>query len=602
MPAKTNLEFEALTITKYIIFLLFYTYCIKINAIELTLYVNNWLDEIPKSYTVHTDHYVYLEENLSTTLSDTLDSNSSFNAVRSGPKGSQTSVFTRGTNSNHTLVTINGSPITDHSSSNGLSDLGLIDVSFADRLHLIDGPMSTLYGANAVGGVIDIQTEKNYTNKILTVLGSRGETKVSLKNNFGENKKYNFGIYFDKTQGISVYPDGEEKDGLNLTSFDLGFTEKHNIIDYEVLYIRSNQKTDLDASGSDDLDYTGNTDFDFFQFNSNLKLPKGKINLIFDNNNWDREYKNGSETDNYVSKSSHFKSVYILSNNIINNVLGYDYRLISTNFENRGSYNSSVDKDADQYGLFNNADINLYKNFFLSGGYRIDNNSHFGNQNTYRLGASYKLKELNLFSSYSTGFKNPTLYEMFGADNFGYTGNPNLKPEKSFSYEVGLNYSDKILNTEVSLYNIDVKDMITYANSTYSNDLDDASTMQGLDLKLDLDLKNFFISNSYSHVHAVDSSDTWLKRRPHDLLNSSVKFFYKNLTFKPELIFYGKYSDTHSSTFQTIQIKERSLFNLNLNYENFDLEVNNIFDDTFERPHGYNQGGIEVKLAFKKNF
>ena len=160
MPATTILEFEAMTFTKSLIFFFILIFSRSAISLDLTLYVNNWLTEIPETYKVHTDHYIYLDKNLSSTLSDVLDTNSSFNAVRSGPKGSQTSVFTRGTNSNHTLVTLNGSPITDHSTSNGLSDLGLIDTSFASRLHLIDGPMSTLYGPNAVGGVIDIQTEK----------------------------------------------------------------------------------------------------------------------------------------------------------------------------------------------------------------------------------------------------------------------------------------------------------------------------------------------------------------------------------------------------------------------------------------------------------
>ena len=95
-----------MTFTKRLITFVILLYSKNLLSLDLTVYVNNWLTEIPETYKVHTDQYIYLDKNLSSMLSDVLDSNASFNSVRSGPKGSQTSVFTRGTNSNHTLVTI----------------------------------------------------------------------------------------------------------------------------------------------------------------------------------------------------------------------------------------------------------------------------------------------------------------------------------------------------------------------------------------------------------------------------------------------------------------------------------------------------------------
>jgi len=572
------------------------------KALELTLYVNNWLDEIPETYSVHTDQYIFLEDKLSSTLSDVLGEVSAFNAVRSGPKGSQTSLFTRGTNSNHTLVTLNGSPITDHSTSNGLSDLGLIDTSLASKLHLVDGPMSTLYGANAVGGVIDIQTDQSYTNKFKTIIGSRGEKKISLQNNFGESKEFNVGINIDKTDGISIYPHGDEKDGYELFSTNLGYTGELNTTEFELLYINNTQDTDLDASGSDDLDYTGNTEFNFFQFNSNTDLSIGKLNFIIDTYSWDREYINGSEIDNYYSKSNHIKAVHILKNKKINNVFGYDQLFLSADFENRGSYNSSVDKNSQQYGIFDNFDYLISTDLTLSGGYRIDDNSLFGNQNSYRIGAIYNLNKFSFFNSIATGYKNPTFYEMFGADSYGYSGNPNLKPETSLNREIGINYKSKKSNIKVSVYDTDIKDMIKYANSTYSNDFDGSSNMQGININANYFFDKFRIMNSYAHVHSVDSSKNWLKRRPHDTLNSSFYYFIGDLVLNPELNYYGKHSDTHSSNYSTILIKDRSIFNMKISYKSFDLKIYNVFNDDFERPHGYNQGGLDIKFSYSLKF
>ena len=144
------------------------------------------------------------------------------------------------------------------------------------------------------------------------------------------------------------------------------------------------------------------------------------LNLIFDAHNWDREYKNGTEIDIYNSDNYHFKSVYLYNNNFINNVTGYDHVLYSADFTNRGSYNSSVDKSSDQAGLFNNSDLKINDNLTLSGGYRLDNSSDFGIQDTYRIGASYNFDNFQFYNSYASGYKNPTLYEMYGADSFGY--------------------------------------------------------------------------------------------------------------------------------------------------------------------------------------
>ncbi len=577
-------------------------YSITANSLELTVYVNNWLDEIPETYNVHSDDYINLESKVSTVLSDVLNSKSSFNAVRSGPKGQQTSLFTRGTNSNHTLVTINGSSIADHSSSNGLSDLGLIDTNFASQLHMIDGPMSTLYGANAVGGVIDIQSEKKIKNKIVGTIGTYGEKNLYSQNIFGENRQFNLGLSINQSEGISAYPEGQEKDGYDLKGINFSYHGNLENSNYDLLFIRNIQNTDLDASGADDLDYEGKSAFNFIQLNSNKILFKGKLNFILDSYSWDREYVNGSEIDNYYSQSLHLKTALITQNKKINNVIGYDHLLYEADFENRGSYNSSVDKNGQQIGIFNNIDLKLNKYLVLSGGYRIDNNNHFGNQNTYRVGTSYKFKKINFFNSLSTGYKNPTLYEMYGADNFGYTGNPDLKPEVAHNAEIGIKFNTKKINAEFTTYNTKIKEMITYANSTYSNDFDDSSTMQGFNIDLNFSLNKFNFTNSYSHVHAVDSSNTWLKRRPHDLMYSSVIYQKENWSLGTNINYYGEHSDTHSSNFSTIQIKERTIFDLIYKYKFFKLEVNNIFHDTFHRPHGYNQGGRNLKIQYSYTY
>ncbi len=194
------------------------------------------------------------------------------------------------------------------------------------------------------------------------------------------------------------------------------------------------------------------------------------------------------------------------------------------------------------------------------------------------------------------------MYEMYGADSYGYTGNENLNPEESLNREIGAEWSNNKFTIEVSAYDTDIKNMIKYANSTYSNDKDGSSSMQGLDLKINYIQNNFEILNSYSHVHAVDSSKVWLKRRPHDSLYSTLRYYFNNWLISPTMMHFGDHSDTHSTNYSTIQIKNRTIFDMLISKENLKLEIKNIFNDLYERPHGYNQGQRNFQLSYYVNF
>ena len=144
-------------------------------------------------------------------------------------------MFTRGTNSNHTMVSINGSAITDHSTTNGATDFGVINTNWADSLHIIEGPMSTLYGADAVAGVVDIKTRKEYQSSFITGIGSDNKYKLGYQTQLGEQKQFDLGFYTERTDGISTYPQGTERDGNVMDSFNVGYSCKINDTHYEVM-------------------------------------------------------------------------------------------------------------------------------------------------------------------------------------------------------------------------------------------------------------------------------------------------------------------------------------------------------------------------------
>ena len=103
-------------------------------------------------------------------------------------------------------------------------------------------------------------------------------------------------------------------------------------------------------------------------------------------------------------------------------------------------------------------------NFLISGGVRHDKHSIAGGQSTYTIGTAYNGFRI----STSTGYKSPTLYELYGADNFGYTGNSNQKQKHPISKEIGYNKIGSNYNFDIALYSIDIEDMITYPNSSHT--------------------------------------------------------------------------------------------------------------------------------------
>jgi len=556
-----------------------------------------------KADAIYTDSYIWLDDQKkqgSSILSEALEDAPNFNAVRSGPAGQQTSLFTRGTNSNHTLVTINGSPITDYSTTNGATDLNNINVHFADGLHLYTGPMSTTYGANAVGGVIDIQTSDYKQNELTLSHGSHNTNTIA----YTYSKDYfNFGIYTEGSNGISVYPQGSEADGYDVIGLNFGYVTNYDGTKVKFTGITNTTEADIDASGADDTDYTNETKFYFGQMQTSTDVEYGTIKTVLDHTIWDRQYINGNEIDNYDSIATHGSLDWLTNTDQVSTKTGVDITGFDAEFNNTGSYNSTVDKSASVVGIYHNFDYITNSKIIISGGLRYDEHSIAGGQSTYSVGAAYN----GFRVSQSTGYKSPTLYELYGADNFGYTGNSNLKAETSVSNEIGYNNKGKSHNFDIALYSIDIDNMITYSNSTYNNDSSGSSKIKGADIDFNYYIGNFSFDNSIALTSAQDSSETWLKRRPHTVWKSGITYTKDNYYITPSILYYGKHRDTDSTDWSTITVKEKTTADLTAGYyltkdSEVVLNIKNLTNDKYERPDGYNQGGRNITLAWKIKF
>lgn len=540
-------------------------------------------------------------------IGEVLDSNTSFQAVRSGPRGQQTSVFTRGTNSNNTLFMINGSPVTDHSTTNSLFDAGVDSVTYADSIDLYKGSQSTLWGPGAIGGAININTGGALEDSVTVKGGSNNTAGVGI-NYFTAQPSgiYSIKVFQETSDGYSIV-EGGDADGYGYQTLNFDSTHHTNVGKIATTVVYRDSDAELDGSGTDDTDYTSDSKFYFLQ----ARYESDLFNFVIDQNVHDREYVNGSEIDNYDSATNHFKLSHTNSFGAIEYTVGTEGSDYSAKFENRGSYNSSVDKSAQANGYFVNADYSL-GDFIFNTGVRHDTNSLHDDVDTYRLGVGYKMnKHITAIAGTNTGFRAPTLYEMYGADNFGYTGNPNLEEERAVTNEVGLisRYSDEWvdIDSKFVVFSTKIDNMISYSNSTYNNTTG-TSTMEGWEFQNKQQYDDTTINFSVTSVHAQDSNDVQLTRRPqysavvglgHDVTDK-LKVWY-------DWNYYGEHKDIHPTNYSTVTNGEQHHTDIGLLYKlneatEVTATINNVTDLAYERPMGYKQPGREFTVGLKYLF
>ncbi len=411
--------------------------------------------------------------------------------------GAIQSLFMRGADDNNTAIMIDGVPLNDPSTDAGELDLSELSLADIDRIEIVRGSHSTLYGSSSIGGVINIITKKNYKPGLhvsASVTGGEfGSNTGSFTGNILLNYTFKNGLYIsggcyrytDKGLNATVdtvthplpYQMNPDRDNFQQTSpfAKIGFVNQHWDIYAE--YKNTNQFADIDAAAFEDAKnahnqfvrdfYTGGVTY---KFNDKLNIQyTGALSHDY------RIVKQGLDTiDSYgdVSSYSDMYTAQYMSHNL---KAEYDYKT-SQFIIGGGTYNESMTSNTtteDIYGgipstyndtpdsvkfkqttndFYAQADVNggtfnsKWSPFSLLLGMRYTSNSIFGNNVSYELNPYYKLNaNTTLYLSYSTGFSTPSLYELFSPDKYGDNpstsvtlGNSKLSAETSGSFEVGI--------------------------------------------------------------------------------------------------------------------------------------------------------------------
>ena len=536
------------------------------------------------------------------------------NLTQSGPRGQQTSLFLRGTGSNHTLVMINGVPINDQSTTQGAHDFGQDFIQTIHQIEVYPGSSASLFGTNAVGGAINIILTGDYKDSFSFSSDKNNNFELSGNKTFlFDNSSLNVKLGSVKNETISVQGNSsDEKDGVKNYSANVNYenylTENYKL--YNHSYLReTNSEYDNSATnqnGFDSINQMGS-----FQLGLKNLNEKNKKNYLLFYNIYDREYNEQGTLDIYKSEVIGLK--YDLSKIVNSNLsfgLGTEYKYDWGYFENNGSYQASTKGHSENLSIYSNVGLNILEDFNISLFGRNDNHKQSGSNNTYKINLEKILNNTIVGLSYMEGLRNPTLYEMFGTDNYGYSGNKNLKPEKSNTYEI---YSNIKLgdNLKISLraFKSNTKNNIEYISNKYVNDSDDVDLNQsGLNNTIEFKTRNTNLKLFSSILSSKKENGSDQLRRP--TKNYGVNYkkkinnnYFGKFDFNILYNHFGKYKDTHSSSFNTITMDNINLIDLKISQKRdsdvFYIKLSNLLDENYQKPHGYNQEGRIIRFGFK---
>ena len=413
-------------------------------------------------YTITKDD---IEKMGATDVVDVLKKIPGISLTQSGPTGQQTSVFLRGSNSNHTLVMINGIPVNDQSTTQGLHDFGVDFIQTIQQVEVYPGSSGTLFGTNAIGGAINFVLTGDYKDKINIQSDKNGNYNFSSNKTFIEdNTSLNIKLGIVDNETISARSGSStDKDRLQNYTTNINyekFTSPSNKI-FSTLYLRETI-AEYDGSSTNQWGYEGDNKMLSLQTGLNNTKQDSNNSLVLYYNLYDREYDEKGIIDNYYSYVAGGKFDYSgLFNERTSYGFGGDYKYEWGDFENRGSYSASTKGNSDNLAIFGNLGYEFFEKTYLSFFVRNDNHKITSNNRTYKLSLNKKFSNFDIGVARMTGLRNPSLYELFGTDSFGYSGNKSLDPEKSISNEITFNYNfnDKI-KFSTNLFRTSIKNNI----------------------------------------------------------------------------------------------------------------------------------------------
>ena len=573
---------------------------------------------VASSFTIITAEEI--EERQYRTVNDALRGVPGLNLVQLGGAGTATSIFMRGTESNHVLFLVNGRRGGDPAGSGGVFDPQSLLVDNIARIEIVRGPRSVLYGSDAIGGVINVITKRASgpitgsahveAGSFRTVAGRWGlggdVGPVTMQLNLAKLK----------TDGVSIAPDDEgnpENDGFrnDVASLALGFSPADGVsVDLYGQYVRA--VTEIDNFGADDVNAEDSRTIRLAQLKLKADLVEDLWRVRLTGGFNDQDFQNDNPPESGVGETS--RSIFdgtVMEAALLNDfhlagigtlVLGLEARR-----EQGESGGGAFFNFADQlrtYSAFAEYQFEFAERVFGTLGLRGDNNRDFESETTYGASLGFRHPETatTLRASVGTGFKAPSLVDLFGGVSGLFFGNPDLVPEKSFGWDMGV--EQELFAGRLALgatyFENDIDELIDgfafdAGTGLFTARNVDEATTRGVEAFVEMQpISELLVALDYTFTRAFDSSiNEDLLRRPKHKASANLTWYPLDpLTVNFATLYTGSTVDVGGVRMGSYTVVDvAAAYNLG---EGVRLQgrVENLFDRDYEIADGFARPGI----------
>ncbi|WP_456412231.1 TonB-dependent receptor domain-containing protein [Thiolapillus sp.] len=541
-----------------------------------------------------------IQRSAATDIADLLKFHTGLEIGRNGGPGQATSLFIRGTESDHNLVMIDGVAI--NSGSLGSAALQHIDPQSIERIEIYKGPRSTLWGSGAIGGVINIITRQAGEEELSYGGSAESGSDDSWRANAhighaADNHRLSASLSYQETDGFPPLASSNIDRGYDNTSLDLAASFDAGIHQFSAGHWQTQGNNEY-------LDYFGTPlDQDFLNSSSRLrweaafsKLWTSTLELAHVRDHIDQNQSNDAVHTDRTELAWRNKLRFSSQDRLLLGIKASNEDVTA-----KGGF-SPYDADTDFIEAWGQVDLSRGSHHGIAGIRYLDHDdagSHF----TWSLNYGYDFGQgSRAWASAATAFRVPSANE-----RFGFGGNPELEPEESTSYELGLKHQVADSHElSASLYRNDIDNMVQWVLVTppwigYNQNVAEVR-IDGLELGYDYhsEALRLHLGGNWQNPEDRGSGDRLLRRAEHSF-NARVNYLLGDWSFGGDLLYSGERKD-----FGGITLDSYTLVNLNASYRlnrNWQIfaKLENAFDEDYQLAYGYNTQGRAGFLGIRFN-
>ena len=545
-----------------------------------------------------------IERTQATSISELISGLAGIDTDTNGGLGQESNIYMRGTDKDHILVLMNG--IKFGSATTGRAALQYVPLSIIERIEIVRGPRSSLYGSEAIGGVIQIFTKKGKKQ-------SQGFTKLTSGTfntaNFAmglnhSTEKSSFNISFDSiiSEGFDArVTKNSDDDGYENRTFNLNYSYNFdNNVNIETYF--------LNSTGISEYDGVSTTSTYQRNFVEQTLGAKTIFPVIKD---WDMSItltqskdhrdsiKNDVKTSTYNTNRSRIawqNDITVFSDMLL--TIGVDK--LTDKIESTVSYpetkrdTKSLFVQNQWFGKSNDILVSLRHDDIEKFGKHSTGNIAWGNQLT---------TDSRLTLSYGTAYKAPTFNELYHPQQFSSQPipNPNLLAESSRSFEIGLTQKTLWGKWNINVFQTDIKNMIVFVKNVVNSNIDNAR-IYGTELSIDTNLNGWLTQLSATLLDPVNSdTGEWLDRRSKQTIKLSTDKVFGSISLGATLLSHGPRMDdgVRLDGYNVINLRIKKQIEKNTSIA---LKGNNVADKEYQTIDGYRMPRAAYYISLDHQF